>query len=143
VSGSPGAVPTRSGPGRVILALYAVLTVAAVSRSAVQLATRATEAPLAYGLSALAALVYVAATVALGRGGPVWRRVAVVACSFELAGVLLVGTASVLVRGAFPDATVWSGFGRGYLYVPLVLPVAGLWWLRETRGTRLAPRPAR
>ena len=53
--------------------------------------------------------------------------------SFELTGVLLVGTLSVLDRGDFPDATVWSVYGEGYGFVPLVLPVVGLYWLRRTR----------
>ena len=35
---------------------------------------------------------------------------------------------------AFPDATVWSSYGGGYGYVPLVLPVLGLLWLRRTRA---------
>jgi hypothetical protein len=43
-----------------------------------------------------------------------------------------VGTASVIDRAAFPDATVWSGYGQGYGFVPLVLPVLGLLWLRRT-----------
>jgi hypothetical protein len=28
---------------------------------------------------------------------------------------------------------VWSGFGAGYGYVPLVLPFLGLWWLWHGR----------
>jgi hypothetical protein len=32
----------------------------------------------------------------------------------------------------FPKATVWSGYGSGYGFVPLVLPLVGLWWLRRT-----------
>jgi len=27
---------------------------------------------------------------------------------------------------------VWSDFGRGYVFIPLVLPFVGLWWLRRT-----------
>ena len=50
--------------------------------------------------------------------------------------VLVVGTASYLVPDAFPDQTVWSHFGQGYGYVPLVLPVLGLLWFR--RVERLA-----
>ena len=52
----------------------------------------------------------------------------------ELVGVLVVGTLSVLDAGDFPDETVWSGFGQGYGYVPLVLPFLGLAWLWRTRG---------
>lgn len=120
-----------SGPGRALVAVYAVLAVAATFRSAVQIARDLAEAPLAYALSALAAVVYVVATVALARGGA-WRPVAWAAVSVELLGVLVVGAASVAAPDLFPDETVWSGFGSGYGYVPLVLPVLGLLWLRRT-----------
>jgi cytochrome bd-type quinol oxidase subunit 2 len=122
----------RSGPGRVLIALYALFAVAATARSAVQLGTRFDEAPLAYLLSAFAAVVYLVATATLATGGPLARRVAVVSCSVELVGVLVVGTASLLWPDAFPEATVWSGYGSGYLFVPLALPPLGLYWLRHT-----------
>jgi hypothetical protein len=123
---------TRSGPGRIVVAVYALLAVAATSRSAVQLGTRADEAPLAYGLSAAAAAVYLVATAGLAAGGRTARRIAWVACTVELVGVVAVGAASLAFPDAFPRATVWSRFGQGYLFVPLVLPVVGLWWLRRT-----------
>ena len=122
----------RSGPGRLLVAVYAVFALAACARSGVQLATRFDRAPLAYLLSALAAVVYVVATVALIRGA---RRVAVAACLVELVGVLAVGAASLLAPSAFPDATVWSAFGQGYGYIPAVLPVLGLWWLAKAPPT--------
>jgi hypothetical protein len=121
--------PTGRGPGRLLVAVYAVFAVAASSRAAYQLATRFDEAPVAYLLSALAAAVYVVATVALLRDS---RRLALACIGFELAGVLLVGLWSVLDRERFPDETVWSSFGAGYGFVPLVLPVLGLLWLRRT-----------
>lgn len=120
-----------AGPGRVLVALYALFALAAGARAAVQLATRFGEAPVAYLLSAVAAVVYVVATVGLVRGGRGGLRTAVVACSVELVGVLTVGTLSLTDHAAFPDATVWSGYGRGYGFVPLVLPVLGLLWLRH------------
>jgi hypothetical protein len=122
-----------SGPGRLLVAVYALFTLAAGSRAAVQLSTKFDEAPLAYLLSAVSAVVYLIATVALARRGPTWRRVALLTCSFELIGVLAVGTLSRLDPEAFPDATVWSVFGRGYLFIPLVLPMIGLYWLWTTR----------
>ena len=120
------------GPGRLLVAVYGVFALAAGARAVVQLSTRFAEAPVAYLLSALAAAVYVVATVALARGG---RRTALVAITVELVGVLVVGTLSLLEPAAFPDETVWSAYGRGYLFIPLVLPVAGLLWLRRTART--------
>ena len=126
---------TRSGPGRLLIAVYGIFALAATARSGVQIATRFDEARLPYLLSALAAVVYVLATVALARGSRTSRRVALVSCLVELVGVLAVGTASVLDPDAFPHATVWSQFGRGYGFIPLVLPVLGLLWLRRTKST--------
>lgn len=123
---------TGTGPGRVLVGLYAVWTVAAASRSAVQISTRLDDAPAAYTLSAVAAAVYAVMMVALARDGRTARRTAWAGALFELAGVLVVGTVSLLVPDAFPDATVWSDFGAGYLFIPLALPVAGLLWLRRT-----------
>ena len=133
----PGAAhtpaPTGQGFGRVLVAVYGIFALAATSRSAVQLATKFDEAPLAYLLSAFAAVVYVVATVSLARGDATSRRLATVAISIELVGVLVVGAASELAPSAFHSATVWTGFGSGYGFVPLVLPFVGLWWLRHTR----------
>jgi hypothetical protein len=125
-----GSRPTGSGPGRVLVAVYGLFALSASARAGVQIATKFHEAPLAFLLSALAAVIYIVATVALARNN---RRLALACCSVELLGVLAVGTASLLDRSAFPDATVWSGYGMGYGFVPLVLPVLGLWWLRRTR----------
>ncbi|MEP7034357.1 MAG: hypothetical protein ABI662_05385 [Dermatophilaceae bacterium] len=126
--------PTGRGFGRVLVAVYGLFALAATSRSVVQLTTSFDQAPLAYLLSAFAAIVYIVATISLGRGGLRSRRVALVAISVELSGVLVVGAASELFPEAFPAATVWTGFGSGYGFVPLVLPLVGLWWLRHTRG---------
>lgn len=125
--------PTGRGFGRFLVAVYGILALGATARSAVQLATEFSKAPLAYLLSAFAAIVYVVATVSLARGDLTSRRVATVAISIELVGVLLVGAASVLFASDFRQATVWTGFGSGYGFVPLVLPFVGLWWLRHTR----------
>ncbi|HEY2668807.1 MAG TPA: hypothetical protein VGJ07_00365 [Rugosimonospora sp.] len=127
-----GPRPTNAGPGRVLVAVYGLFALAATARAGVQIATKFHEAPVAYLLSALAGVVYILATVALARSE---RRFAVLCCSVELAGVLAVGTASLVDRAAFPDATVWSGYGQGYGFVPLVLPVLGLLWLRRTGRT--------
>jgi hypothetical protein len=123
----------RSGPGRVLIAVYGVFALAAGARAGVQIATRFHEAPVAYLLSAFAAAVYIVATVTLARSGRTSYRIAVTSCTIELIGVIAVGTYSLTDSAAFPDATVWSGYGSGYGFVPLVLPVIGLWWLWRIR----------
>ena len=123
---------TNTGPGRVLVGIYGLFTLAAGARAGVQIATKFHEAPVAYLLSALAAVIYLAATVGLARSGRTGRRLAWVCCSVELAGVLAIGTLSILDRSLFPDDTVWSGYGKGYGFVPLVLPMVGLYWLRRT-----------
>ena len=131
-AGSTGSdADTARGPGRVLVAVYGLFAVAAGARAAVQLAWQFDEAPLAYLLSALAAAVYVVATVGLARGGRSGRRTAIVACTIELIGVLAIGTLSLADPAAFPDSTVWSGYGSGYGFIPLALPVLGLLWLRH------------
>ncbi len=119
------------GDARVLVVVYGVLALAATGRSLYQFITKFAEAPVAYALSAIAAVVYGVATVALARGN---RRLALASMVFELVGVLVIGTVSLLVPEWFPDDTVWSRFGAGYLWIPLALPILGVWWLR--RGAR-------
>ena len=125
------ATSRTSGPGRLLVAVYAVFALAAGSRAVVHLSTRFEEAPLAYLLSAFAAAVYLVAAVGLARRTRAGRRTALVAIGVELIGVLTVGTLTVVDAAAFPDATVWSVYGQGYLFIPLVLPVLGLLVLRR------------
>ena len=122
----------KLGPGRLLIAVYATFVLAAGARSAVQIATDFDEAELAYVLSAVAALVYIACTVALVSDN---RAAVRICCTVELVGVLAVGTLSIVDSDDFPDATVWSDYGMGYLFLPLVLPVLGLLWLRRTSRT--------
>jgi cytochrome bd-type quinol oxidase subunit 2 len=126
---------TNRGFGRVLVVIYAIFAVAATARSGLQIATKFDQAPVAYLLSAFAAVVYIVATIALARGDRTSRRVATIAISIELVGVLAVGAASLLFPDEFPSASVWSRFGLGYLLIPLVLPFVGLWWLNRTRPT--------
>jgi hypothetical protein len=114
----------------VLVAVYALFALSATARAGVQIATKFSHAPVAYLLSALAAVVYIIATATLANGSQTARRIAILSCSVELIGVLAVGTWSLADPATFPDATVWSGYGSGYGYVPLVLPVFGLLWLR-------------
>lgn len=129
----PGDAALGSGPGRVLLLVYGVFALSASARALVQITTHFGEAPLAYLLSAFAGLVYIAATVGLAKGGPGGRLIALVSCTIELIGVLAIGTLTVVDSVDFPDATVWSNFGSGYGYVPLLLPFVGLWWIWRHR----------
>jgi hypothetical protein len=122
-----------TGLGRVLLLVYGTFALSASARALVQISTHFDEAPLAYVLSAVAGLVYIAATVGLAIGGPRGRAIALTSCSIELIGVLVVGTLTIVDAVDFPDATVWSQYGSGYGYVPLVLPFIGLWWLWRRR----------
>lgn len=126
------------GVGRVLIAVYAVLALGATARSVVQIATKFDTAPVAYLLSGLAGLVYILATVALLGRGDAWYRVAWATIVFELLGVLTVGSLSLFDAALFPSDTVWSYYGRGYVFIPLVLPVLGMLWLARTRPGRLA-----
>lgn len=127
--------PTSSGPGRVLIAVYGIFALSATARAAVQIASKFGEAPVAYLLSAFSGIVYILATIGLAGHRPWSRRLAWTAVVIELVGVLAVGTFTVLDSGDFPDDTVWSVYGRGYGFIPLVLPLIGLWWLRRTRAS--------
>ncbi|NQX33948.1 hypothetical protein [Herbiconiux sp. VKM Ac-2851] len=121
------------GIGRVLIAVYAILALGATGRSVVEIIGKFDQAPFAYTLSAVAAVVYIIATAALIIPGRVWYRIAWITITFELIGVLTVGTLSLFLPELFAKASVWSWYGAGYLFIPLVLPVLGMLWLRRTR----------
>lgn len=132
--GTSGIKDTRNtGPGRLLIAVYAVFAISATARAGYQILTKFSEAPLAYLLSAFAALVYVVATVSLAKPGSTWFKISLAAVLVELVGVLVVGTLSVFDPVQFAHETVWSLFGRGYAFIPLLLPVLGLVWLYRRR----------
>jgi hypothetical protein len=132
--------PRRSlGVGIVLIVVYAILALGATSRAVFQMATAYSTAPVAITLSALSGVVYILATVALFRAGRTWYLVAWITISFELLGVIVIGTLSILVpsifvQGSGIDGTVWSYYGYGYLFIPLALPVLGMLWLRSRRA---------
>ncbi len=133
---------TGRGAGRLLVAVYGLLALAATGRSILQISEYFDRAPTSYVLSALAAVIYVVVTVGLARGDRGSVRVARVALIIELAGVLVVGVISYAVPAAFPDKTVWSHFGSGYGYVPLILPVLGLWWIHRNRDRQGLAAPS-
>lgn len=120
---------TRAGFGRILVFVYGVFALAATARALVQLATQASDAPVAYSLSLFSGIVYIVATWALGTDH---RRVALVTIAVELTGVLVIGTVSH--PSDLDRASVWSDYGSGYGFVPLVLPFIGLWWLWRLGG---------
>jgi hypothetical protein len=136
-----------TGIGRLLVFVYGVLALAATGRSVFQIIDRFSEAPVAFSLSAVAAVVYILATIALVAPGRAWYRVAWITITFELVGVLVVGSLSLFAPAVLGlhdidpfgrAATVWSVYGMGYLFIPLALPVLGLLWLRKHRP-RAAP----
>jgi len=122
-----------TGPRRVLIALYAIFALAATARGIVQIATKFDEAPLAYSLSLFSGIVYIAATIGLVTNRPWSRPLAWAAVGTEMVGVVTIGLASIIDSTAFPHDTVWSRFGAGYGYVPVILPVLGLMWLWQSR----------
>ena len=129
---------TGAGPLTLIVGLYTLLAVAAAGRATVELVDDPGRAPFAYGLTAVAAVVYIAGAVLIRRSSPRARAAAKAVCTAELAGVLVVGTLSVIERDWFPDSSVWSLYGAGYGFIPLLLPPAALWWLGRTNPDRTA-----
>ena len=135
------AAHTGHGFGRVLVAVYGLLALAATGRSILQIVEYFDRAPVPFLLSALAAVIYLVATIGLARGDRASVRLATAALTVELVGVLVVGAWSVARPEAFPEKTVWSHFGAGYGYVPLPLPVVGLWWIRRTARASAAASP--
>ena len=126
----------NSGFGRLLVVIYGVFTLSAGARALYQVIRKFDEAPLSIGLSALSALIYLVATIALAKKGEGAWKISLAAVGIEMAGVLLIGVFSYLQPQHFELASVWSHFGSGYGYIPLILPMVGLWWLNKTRPSR-------
>ncbi|WP_424935436.1 hypothetical protein [Arenibacterium sp. S380] len=145
----PAETTSRSGTsrmrgiGRVLVIVYAIMALASTGRSFVQIVQRFDEAPLAYTLSAVAAAVYIVATLGLVLAGrPGWYVAAWIAIVFEMTGVLVVGALSLIAPELFQHQSVWSQFGLGYVLVPLFLPMLGIWWLVTHRPAPSEPAPS-
>lgn len=116
-----------------LIVAYAVLALAALGRSSYQISTKFGDAPLAYSVSAVSAVLYAVIAFALWRGA---NRVALIGSSLELVGVIVVGTLGYIESSWWPDETVWTGFGSAYGWVPLALPMLALWALLRSRDSR-------
>jgi hypothetical protein len=125
-------VPKQSlGVGRLLIAIYAIFAISATARASFQLIREFDQAPLAYSLSAISALVYLVATYSLSKQEAKWQRIALYTIWFELVGVIAVGALSLASPALFAHPSVWSNFGAGYAFIPLLLPILGLLWLRK------------
>ena len=120
------------GIGNLVVAVYGVFAISATVRASYQLIRRYEEAPLAYWLSLFSALIYVVATIALARNKVVLAKYTLI---IELVGVVVIGLLSVLVPSLFAHPTVWSFFGMGYGFIPLALPIFGLWWISARKSS--------
>lgn len=119
------------GVGRLLIAIYAIFAISATARASYQLIREFDQAPLAYSLSAISAAVYLLATYSLSKQEPKWQRIALYTIWFELVGVIAVGALSLALPALFAHPSVWSNFGAGYAFIPLLLPILGLLWLRK------------
>lgn len=122
---------TSRGIGNLVIAVYGVFALSATVRASYQLLRKYDEAPLAYWLSLVAAVIYIVATYALAKNK---IKLAKNTLIFELLGVLTIGSLSLLVPEFFAHPTVWSYFGSGYGFIPLLLPVFGLWWIARRKA---------
>jgi hypothetical protein len=119
-----------------LTAVYALWAVAALSRALYQYLVRQPETLAPTHISAFVGALYVVILVGLHRRSPRAWYTTLALLVVELGGVLVVGAIDIIWR-PFAYATVWSGFGAGYLYIPLALPIVGLWWMLR-RPTRAA-----
>lgn len=119
------------GVGSLVIAIYGIFSLSASVRAIYQLIRKFDEAPIAYSLSLVSGLVYILATYAL-----VTKKYSLAKATlyFELFGVSLVGLLSLLAPELFAHPSVWSYFGMGYGFIPLVLPIFGLWWLSRSKN---------
>jgi len=124
-------VKSELGVGRLLIAIYAIFAISATARATYQLIREFDQAPLAYSLSAISAVVYLLATYSLSKSEAKWQSVALFTIWFELVGVVAVGSLSLALPQYFAHPSVWSNFGAGYAFIPLLLPILGLLWLRK------------
>jgi hypothetical protein len=132
---APGTSAATRGGADALAFFYGLWAVAALSRAGYQYLVRRPDDFTPTHISLFVGALYVLIIIALRRRSPHAWWSALLLLWVELLGVLLVGTIDVLWQ-PFPYSSVWSAYGAGYLFMPLVLPLAGLVWLvrRETRG---------
>jgi hypothetical protein len=130
---APATTPGRASD--VLMFFYGLWSFSALGRSSYEYFFKQTDNLVPAHLSTFVGALYILIIVGLRRRSPRWWWITLLLLIVELAGVLIVGTIDVVWR-PFPYATVWSNYGIGYFFMPLLLPFAGLAWMlrRETRS---------
>jgi hypothetical protein len=131
----PTKAKTARGASDVLGFFYALWSFSALGRSSYEYLFKRPTTYIPAHLSTFVGLLYILIIVGLRRRSPRWWRLTLALLIVELAGVLIVGTIDVVWR-PFPYATVWSNYGVGYFFMPLLLPFAGLWWMLR-KATRI------
>ena len=100
--------------------IYLFWATALCSRAIWQYTTRSGNL-LPTHLSLVAGIIYLAIVVWAWRGH---RTALIIGLSIEIIGVIAISISEFL--WPLPYASAWSGFGAGYLWMPLILPIVGL-----------------
>jgi len=119
-----------------LIFFYGLWALAALGRAAYQYGFRRPADATPTHISTFVGLLYLAIIAGLRRRSARAWRITLALLTVELAGVLIVGTLDLVWR-PFPYASVWSQYGSGYFFMPLLMPLAGLAWLLR-RNTRAA-----
>lgn len=117
------------GVGRLLIAVYGIFALSATARASYQLVRKFEDAPVAYSLSLVSAITYILVTISLTKQSGRLASIAKPLVIFELIGVISVGVLSLAVPELFKHPSVWSEFGIGYGFLPLILPILALLWL--------------
>ncbi|AOP54392.1 hypothetical protein [Brevibacterium aurantiacum] len=112
----------HTGPGRALTAVYGVFALSATARAGYQVIREFDVAPIAYSLSVLAAVIYIVATVCLVIGNPRLTPDCDRCLPRRIPRRHHRRHPQLHHPEDFAKPSVWSSFGSGYGYIPLILP---------------------
>lgn len=116
--------------GYVLGVSYPVLALSTGVRAVYQLAGfKEGASTTAAVLSLVASICYLAASIGFFKRERWAWWLSVCALGFEMSMVLVIGTITTINPDIFGDETVWSRYGMGYGFFPLIQPLLGLIWL--------------